>query len=212
MRGQPAAAGSLAATSVPPALDRRGVGRAGPQTSAGATCYRGSSAPRGLTRPCNGRQTTSKAGKRSCTPRRRPRPRPLQSAWLRVGTLAAPRPIRLPLLPSGPDGVHSDLPRKTRPSTPAAREWSKAGSPWGGVLPRCSGLRVQGTASSPPSTTFESLPVRDTDGNGHVAQTWRGAEGEGFEPSIPCGIRAFQARALDQLCDPSRGMVNRKMA
>lgn len=24
----------------------------------------------------------------------------------------------------------------------------------------------------------------------------RMAEGEGFEPSIPCGIRAFQARAL----------------
>jgi hypothetical protein len=25
----------------------------------------------------------------------------------------------------------------------------------------------------------------------------RQAEREGFEPSIPCGIRAFQARALD---------------
>ena len=29
------------------------------------------------------------------------------------------------------------------------------------------------------------------------------AESEGFEPSIPFGIRAFQARALDQLCELS---------
>ena len=29
------------------------------------------------------------------------------------------------------------------------------------------------------------------------------AEREGFEPSIPSGIRAFQARALGQLCDLS---------
>ena len=36
------------------------------------------------------------------------------------------------------------------------------------------------------------------------------AEGVGFEPTMPCGIRAFQARALDQLCDPSGLMQKAK--
>ncbi len=33
------------------------------------------------------------------------------------------------------------------------------------------------------------------------------AERTGFEPVIPCGIRAFQARALDQLCDLSNNLA-----
>jgi hypothetical protein len=37
---------------------------------------------------------------------------------LRPGCLAAPEVHYLPLLPSGPDGIHSSSPRKTRPSTP----------------------------------------------------------------------------------------------
>jgi hypothetical protein len=37
---------------------------------------------------------------------------------LRSGCLAAPEVYYLPLLPSGPDGIHSASPRKTQPSTP----------------------------------------------------------------------------------------------
>src|SRR5262249_39250635 len=42
--------------------------------------------------------------------------------------------------------------RRTRPSTPLTEVRPPDDEPRGGVQPRCSGLRVQGTASSPPST------------------------------------------------------------
>jgi hypothetical protein len=45
---------------------------------------------------------------------------------LRPGCPAAPRSIYLPLLPSGSDGVHRLLPRRTRPSTPLNRRSPKA--------------------------------------------------------------------------------------
>ena len=37
---------------------------------------------------------------------------------LRPGTPTSPKRDRLPLLPSGPGGVHGLLPRRTQPSTP----------------------------------------------------------------------------------------------
>ena len=52
---------------------------------------------------------------RSCS-LKRPR-----GAKLRPSFLAAPESNRLPLLPSGPDGVHDLSPRKTQPSTPLPR-------------------------------------------------------------------------------------------
>ena len=58
----------------------------------------------------------------------------------------------LPLLPSGPDGVRGFPPRRARLSTSNCGHWPVAG-PLRGIQPCCSGLQVQGTASSPPSTT-----------------------------------------------------------
>src|SRR3990172_9585440 len=72
---------------------------------------------------------------------------------LRLGLPAAPEAYYLPLLPSGPDGVRSASPRRAGSSTPLARTVPTAPGPRAGIQPRYSGLRVQGTASSPSSTT-----------------------------------------------------------
>ena len=73
---------------------------------------------------------------------------------LRPSFLAAPESNRLPLLPSGPDGVHGLSPRKTQPSTPlTTQQPSRNKNLTESCQPRYSGLRVQGTASSPSSTT-----------------------------------------------------------
>src|SRR5947209_6254346 len=75
-----------------------------------------------------------------------------ETTQLQPGRSMAPRACRLPLLPSGPDGVHRAPPHRTRLSTldrPAVA--AKPGLERG-IRPRCSGLRVQGTASSPFST------------------------------------------------------------
>gem|GEM_PF-4416557 len=71
---------------------------------------------------------------------------------LRPGTPAAPEGILLPLLPSGPDGVRGPSPRRTQPSTPRLHDRLGSLGPRAGIRPRWSGLRVQGTASSPSST------------------------------------------------------------
>ncbi len=56
------------------------------------------------------------------------------------------------LLPSGPDTVQKSPSRKTRPSTPLTGAGPHKLNPRAGVRPRYSGLRVQGTATSPSST------------------------------------------------------------
>jgi hypothetical protein len=83
------------------------------------------------------------------------------------------------LLPSGPGGVGRFSSRGAQPSSPRPGAQFNTPAPRAGIQPRWSGLRVQGTATSPPSTatldhlrsTF-GLPVQDM------------AEREGFEPSI----------------------------
>jgi hypothetical protein len=75
------------------------------------------------------------------------------TSQLRPSNPAAPRVDYLPLLPSGPDGVHSSLPRRTQPSTPLNTSSLKRRGSQVGIQSRCSGFRVQGTANSPPSTT-----------------------------------------------------------
>jgi len=72
---------------------------------------------------------------------------------LRPGSPAAPERPCLPLLPSGPDGIHRLSSRRTRPSTLLDGSSPRIPGPRAGVRPRYSGLRVQGTASSPSSTT-----------------------------------------------------------
>ena len=79
---------------------------------------------------------------------------------LQPGAPAAPRVGHLPLLPSGPDGVRGSLPRRTQPSSPLLQSSPKSAEPLEGIQPRYSGLRVQGTASSPSSTTEGMIPER----------------------------------------------------
>jgi len=74
----------------------------------------------------------------------------LPRAGLRPGTPATPASDRLRLLPSGPDRVHELTSRRTWPSTPSLRRLPYDRSPRAGIQPRWSGLRVQGTAGSPP--------------------------------------------------------------
>ncbi len=76
---------------------------------------------------------------------------------LRPGTPAAPKRDYLPLLPSGSGGVRRLLPRRTQSSTSLNSDRTKSSEPQRGVRSRYSGLRVQGTASSPPSTTNRML-------------------------------------------------------
>ncbi len=65
----------------------------------------------------------------------------------------------LPLLPSGPDGVCKPLLHRLRSSTPPQRVSLVARRDLLlGVQPRYSGLRVQGTASSPLSTATSFKP------------------------------------------------------
>ena len=80
---------------------------------------------------------------------------PYPTSQLRPGTPASPGRHHLGLLPSGPDPVRGCPPRGTQPSTPLSRAASHRHSPQGGIQPRYGGLRVQGTASSPPSTARE---------------------------------------------------------
>lgn len=83
-----------------------------------------------------------------------------RKASARAGLPTAPEESSLPLLPLGPDGVHSALPRRTQPSTPLSQSSSTRPRPQAGIQPRYSGFRVQGTASSPPSTAhFMMLPI-----------------------------------------------------
>src|SRR5712692_8621767 len=97
-------------------------------------------------------------------------PRTRIRARLRSGLPAARDGDRLPLLPSGPDGVHGPTLHRTRPSTPRDAHRIRDAGPREGIQPRWSGLRVQGTASSPPSTASSILSVAGDDLIGDLAQ------------------------------------------
>ncbi len=73
------------------------------------------------------------------------------------------------LLPSRPDTVQESPSRKTQSSSPLATACPHKLNPGAGIQPRYSGLRVQGTATSPSSTTS--------------FLKYKMAEREGFEPS-----------------------------
>ncbi len=69
------------------------------------------------------------------------------------GWSAAPERLRLALLPPGSDAVRRLPVRGTWPSTLTCFSPTSKPLPREGLQPRYSGLRVQGTASSPPSAT-----------------------------------------------------------
>jgi hypothetical protein len=122
-------------------------------------------------------RTIRRVMKRSCTRRRTASTRTHPRARLRPGSPTAPEDDRLPLLPSGPDGVHGPSLRGTRPSTSGTVVVGERCGPRPGVQLRCSGLRIQGTASSPPSTT-------GADGMGYRRRGQSTDAGDGGEGGI----------------------------
>ncbi len=71
--------------------------------------------------------------------------------WLNAGSLTAHGRFCLPLLPSGPDGVHKFPLRETHISTPPIMGSPHRNKPRTGIRSCYSGLQVQGTATSPSS-------------------------------------------------------------
>ena len=106
-----------------------------------------------------------RGGKWSCTRRRSAPARTRHRVRLQPGSPTAPEGNRLPLLPSGSDGVHEPSLRGTRLSTSDEVVVGERRSPRPGIQLRCSGLRIQGTASSPPSTTGAMVGLREASVN-----------------------------------------------
>ncbi len=142
------------------------------------------------------------------------------ASQLRPGSLAAPGDYYLPLLPSGPGGVHSSPPRKTQSSTPLDRSSPEKQKPRAGLQPRYSGSRVQGTASSPSSTaqshtTMASRTFQDWKrSRGHVGRlkyllqpyvtpACRGADA----PWYPSGLESTIGRRSDAVSAAWAGRI-----
>ena len=87
-----------------------------------------------------------------CTLRRPTRSRAHRDGRLGPGRSAAPDDDRLVLLPSGPDTVRGSSLRGTRSSTSHRRAATENGDLERGFSPAGADCRLQGTASSPPST------------------------------------------------------------
>ena len=105
------------------------------------------------------------ASLRSLFRTRRPEARPHTGLWMLYyarnlrsklgnGVPAAQTRFRLMLLGSPPDMVHGLTLRGTDPSSPLAEGRRHSTDPGAGIHPRCSGLRVQGTAISPTSAAL----------------------------------------------------------
>ena len=105
----------------------------------------------------HGAPVRSRAGgsRLPCTHRRPGRSRAHLDERLGPGRSAAPGEVRLVLLPSGPDTVRDSPLRGTRSSTSLEAAALERRRPRVGIQPCYSGLQVQGTASSPPSTAGE---------------------------------------------------------
>ena len=99
------------------------------------------------------------------------------------GLPAAPEKLRLALLPPGPDAVRRLSVRGTWPSTFTCASPTVQPPPREGIQPRWSGLRVQGTASSPPSAADPRRvpPARRKAGTDPVQ--WRSERGA--LPEVP---------------------------
>ena len=95
-----------------------------------------------------------------CTLRRSTVARAHHDGRLGPGRSAAPDDDRLVLLPSGPDTVRGSPLRGTRSSTSHRRAATENGDLERGFGPAGADCRLQGTASSPPSTAREGYPGR----------------------------------------------------
>ena len=78
---------------------------------------------------------------------------------LEPGSLAAHRKHRLMLLGSPPDMVHGFLLRETGSSSLLIEVRRHSANPQWGIHPCCSGLQVQGTASSPISAALSKTTL-----------------------------------------------------
>lgn len=96
-----------------------------------------------------------------------------------------PAEVGLPLLPSGPHGVHRHAPQRAQPSTPHTR-----------------GL----TLAPPPSGSHSAPRKRVVENRGplapHLAQAL--AEGAGFEPAVPRRVHQFSKLADSAALPPLR--------
>jgi hypothetical protein len=124
---------------------------------------------------------------------------------------------RLPLLPSGSDGVHGPFLHRTRSSTPPRACRIRDAGPREGIQPRWSGLRVQGTASSPPSTTMTMVSRDAIQGSSLVlvfGSDVTGVDGEvtGDEPLVARGTTTatgFPCASIAMRAQPSpAGLLN----
>ena len=102
---------------------------------------------------------------------------------LRSGTPAAQVAVRLVLLGSPPDTVHAAALR--RPDLSSLLIWGRRHitRPGVGIHPRCSGLRVQGTAISPTSA---AMPDAD----------WHPADFGSYDTTFPRKMQEFQGKNL----------------
>src|SRR5205814_6540293 len=106
-----------------------------------------------------------------CTLRRSRHHGHTKRARLGSGAPAAHDDCRLPLLPSGSDGVRGPALHRTQSSTPRHARCDRDAGPREGIQPRWSGLRVQGTASSPPSTALWMVVAPHVRRSGQMSRT-----------------------------------------
>ena len=116
---------------------------------------------------------------------------------LKPGTLAAHESDRLPLLPSGPHGVHGLPLRKTRLSTPLMAGRLHSIEPRTGINPAIADCRLQGTATSPFSTANTYL-IKNGHFNCDRKVSYGGENGIRTHEAVS-RLHTFQACAFDQL-------------
>ena len=127
----------------------------------------------------------------------KPRSERYRHSLLKPGTPAAHENYRLPLLPSGSDGVHRFPLRRTRLSTPLMTGRLHNLDPQTSFNPARADCRLQGSAKSPFSTANIGLLKK----NGHMIVTgcMRGGERGIRTLETLSRLPAFQASAFDQL-------------
>ncbi len=108
-------------------------------------------------------------------------PRLIRRSQLQPGTPTAPGSDDLPLLPSDPGGVYRLPPRRTQPSSPLTPDSPETYAPRKVFNPAVADCRSairrwsQGTASSPSSTTEDSV-VNNVENVKVTCDVWRVTE------------------------------------
>ena len=125
-----------------------------PSANGGSSCSKDSGCPRRVASRTSCKISRSHLATFSAIRLRMIRQVRFRHGMLNTGTLTAHKDIRLVLLHSWPDTVHSALLRKTRVSTHTLPGCCLTRSPSAGYHPCYSGFQVQGAATS-PAAQFE---------------------------------------------------------